>query len=330
MVRYIMRRLLLMIPTLFLVSVVSFIIIQLPPGDFLTVYTAELAASGAKVDTATLEALRETYGLDQPIYIQYWKWISRVIQGDFGRSFRWERPVAELVWERLALTLIVALFSLLFTWLIAIPVGILSAVRQYSWADYLATLLGFLGLAVPEFLLALILMVGAFLLLNQSVGGLFSPEYAEAPWSLGRVIDLFRHLWIPMIILGLGHATLFIRILRANLLDELRRPYVTTARAKGLTETQVLLRYPVRMALNPFVSTVGWRLPDMISGLTIVSIVLSLPTTGPMLLDALISQDMFLAGAFILLLSVMTLVGTLISDILLAWLDPRIRLQYEE
>jgi peptide/nickel transport system permease protein len=317
-----------MIPTLFLVSIVSFAIIQLPPGDFLTVYAAELASSGAQVDATTLESLRETYGLGQPVYIQYWKWISRVLQGDFGRSFRWDRPVKDLIWDRLLLTLIVAAISLIFTWVVAIPVGILSAVKQYSIADYVATFLGFLGLAVPEFLLALILMVGAFLLFNQSVGGLFSPEFLEAPWSFARVLDLLKHIWIPMIILGLGHATLFIRILRANLLDELRAPYVTAARAKGLAEHEVLIRYPVRMALNPFVSMVGWRLPDMISGLTIVSIVLSLPTVGPLLLDALISQDMFLAGAFILLLSVMTLFGTLISDILLAWLDPRIRLQY--
>ena len=310
-----------------LISFVAFAIIQLPPGDFLTTYAANLAQTGTQVSESTLANLRETYGLGQPIYVQYWKWITGMFRGDFGFSFEWQRPVSELIWDRLLLTLIIALMAMFLTWLIAIPIGILSAVKQYSIGDYVATFLGFLGVAIPDFLLALVLMTGAVLLFNQSVVGLFSPEYIEAPWSVARVIDMLKHVWIPLILLGLSQTAVNIRILRANLLDELHKPYVTTARAKGLAERTVLMRYPVRTALNPFVSLAGWRLPDLISSLVIVSVVLGIPTTGPLLLSALVSQDMYLAGALILFLSMLTVIGTLVSDLMLAWLDPRIRLQ---
>lgn len=327
MYKFVIRRVLLMIPTMILISFVAFAIIQLPPGDFLTTYAANLAQTGTQVSESTLANLRETYGLGQPIYVQYWKWITGMFRGDFGFSFEWQRPVSELIWDRLLLTLIIALMAMFLTWLIAIPIGILSAVKQYSIGDYVATFLGFLGVAIPDFLLALVLMTGAVLLFNQSVVGLFSPEYIEAPWSVARVIDMLKHVWIPLILLGLSQTAVNIRILRANLLDELHKPYVTTARAKGLAERTVLMRYPVRTALNPFVSLAGWRLPDLISSLVIVSVVLGIPTTGPLLLSALVSQDMYLAGALILFLSMLTVIGTLVSDLMLAWLDPRIRLQ---
>jgi peptide/nickel transport system permease protein len=326
MAQFIIRRLLLMIPTLFMVSLVSFIIIQLPPGDFLTSYMANLAASGETVQRDVVDALNARFGLDQPVYVQYFKWISNIItKGDFGQSFAWNAPVDSLLWGRMGLTVLLSVSTLLFTWFIAFPIGIYSAVRQYSIGDYVASFFGFLGLAVPDFLLALVLMYIAFKYLNQSVGGLFSPEYVNADWSPAKVLDLISHLWIPMAILGLSGTASLIRVMRANLLDELRKPYVRTARAKGLPEWKVILKYPVRVALNPFVSTAGWLLPALVSGSIIVAVVLSLPTSGPLLLSALQTQDMYLAGAFILLLSVLTMFGTLLSDIVLAWLDPRIR-----
>lgn len=326
MAQFIIRRLFLMIPTMFGVSIVAFIIIQLPPGDYLTSYIANIAASGETVETEVIDALNERFGLDQPIYVQYFKWITNIIfSGDFGQSFEWRLPVEDLIWGRLSLTLVISISTLLFTWVISFPIGIYSAVKQYSIGDYIATFFGFLGLATPNFLLALILMYLAFKYLNQSVGGLFSPDYVNAPWSLAKIVDFINHLWIPMIILGTAGAAGLIRVMRANLLDELHKPYVRTARAKGLPEWRVVLKYPVRVALNPFISTVGWLLPSLVSGSLIVAVVLSLPTTGPLLLRALTSQDMFLAGAFILLLSLLTLFGTLLSDIALAWLDPRIR-----
>jgi len=328
MLQYIARRLLLMIPTIIAISIVTFIIIQLPPGDYLTSLVANMALQGEDVDQAALEMLKQRYGLGQPVYVQYLKWVWGIIsRGDFGQSFEWNKPVTELIWERLALTFVLSLSTLLFTWIVAFPIGIYSAVRQYSLGDYVFTFLGFIGLATPNFLLALVLMYISFKYFNQSVGGLFSPEFVEAPWSWAKVVDLLKHLWIPMVILGTSGTAGLIRIMRANLLDELRKPYVVTARAKGLPERKLILKYPVRVALNPFVSTVGWTLPGLVSGSAIVSVVLSLPTTGPLLLRALMSQDMYLAGSFILMLSVLTVIGTLISDILLAWLDPRIRYQ---
>jgi peptide/nickel transport system permease protein len=285
-----------------------------------------MAATGETVDRAQLVALEQRYGLGQPIYVQYWKWISGILlRGDFGQSFEWNQPVNTLIWGRLALTFVLSLSTLLLTWLIAFPIGIYSAVRQYSLGDYVFTVIGYIGLAIPNFLLALVLMYIAFKYFNQSVGGLFSPEYVDAPWSVGKFVDMMNHMWIPVVIIGTAGTAGLIRIMRANLLDELHKPYVVTARAKGMPERRLLLKYPVRVALNPFVSTVGWTLPVLVSGAAIVSIVLSLPTAGPLLLRALMSQDMYLAGSFIMLLSTLTVIGTLISDILLAWLDPRIR-----
>ncbi len=326
MLAYITRRVLYMIPTLFAISVVAFIIIQLPPGDYLTTVVANMADQGETIDSAELAALKRRYGLDQPVYVQYWKWISgMVLRGDFGQSFSWNRPVNQLIWDRLGLTFILSLSTLVFVWAVAIPIGIYSAVRKYSPGDYVATFLGFIGLATPNFLLALVLMYVSFKYFGQSVGGLFSPDYVDAPWSWGKFTDLLAHLWIPMVVLGTAGTAGLIRTMRANLLDELGRPYVVTARAKGLAENRLLIKYPVRLAMNPFVSSLNDVLVQLVSGAAIVSIVLSLPTTGPMLLNALLAQDMYLAGSFIMLLSVLTVVGTLISDILLAWLDPRIR-----
>ena len=328
MVQFIIRRILVMIPTMFAVSIVAFIVIQLPPGDYLTSYVANLASSGEQVEEHVIAALNERFGLDQPIHVQYFKWITNIIfKGDFGQSFAWNVPVETLIWGRLGLTLLISVATLMFTWVIAFPIGIYSAVNKYSIGDYIATFFGFVGLAVPNFLLALVLMFIAFKYFNQSVGGLFSPDYVDAPWNIDKVLDLMAHLWIPMVILGTAGAASLIRIMRANLLDELHKPYVRTARAKGLPEWKVILKYPVRVALNPFISTAGWLLPTLVSGSIIVATVLSLPTTGPMLLSALTTQDMYLAGAFILLLSILTMVGTLVSDVLLAWLDPRIRFE---
>jgi peptide/nickel transport system permease protein len=327
MIGFIAKRLLLFIPTLFMISVVSFAIIQLPPGDFLTAYAANLAAQGETSNVEAIAQLRERYGLGAPFYVQYTKWVGNMLRGDFGQSLEWNKPVGELIGDRLLLTMVLALTTLLCTWAIAIPIGIYSAVRKYSIGDYIATFFGFLGLATPDFLFALLLMWLAFVYFSSSIGGLFSPEIGDAPWSLAKVWDLIKHMWLPILVLGSSSAGSLIRVMRNNLLDELHKPYVETARAKGMAETRLILKYPARVALNPFISTIGYALPNLISGSVIVSVVLSLPTVGPLLLRALVSQDMYLAGACIFLLSVLTLVGTLISDVLLAWLDPRIQLQ---
>jgi peptide/nickel transport system permease protein len=327
MLAYILRRLLIAIGTVWVISVIAFIIIQLPPGDYVTSYIAQLMATGTLVTQEEAENLRIQYGLNQPVYVQYAKWIWLVMQGNFGVSMEWKRPVTEVIGDRLLLTALLALAAVIFTWILSLPIGIYSAVRQYSVGDYAFTFLGFIGLAIPNFLLALVIMYFAFAYFGASVGGLFSTEYMDAPWSLARVLDLLKHLWIPALILGTAGTAQLIRIMRANLLDELRKPYVITARAKGLSETRAILKYPVRVALNPFVSTIGYTLPYLVSGSIIVSIVLSLPTVGPLLLKALIAQDMFLAGTIVLLLGIMTVIGTLISDILLVWVDPRIRLE---
>ena len=328
MLQFIVRRTLMMIPTLFAISIVTFIIIQLPPGDFFSTYISNMAAMGEAVDQTMVEKIKSDYGFDQPIYVQYVKWITKIVtQGDFGRSFQRGKPVADLIGERMWLTIALSLFALLITWVIAFPIGIYSAVRQYSIGDYIFTFIGFIGLAVPSFLLALVLMYVAFKYMGQSVGGLFSPEFSDAPWSIAKVGDLMNHLWIPTIIIAMEGTAGLIRVMRANLLDELHKPYYTTAKAKGLSEFHALMEYPVRVALNPWVSSIGWILPGLVSGATIISVVLNLPTTGPMQLEALLNQDMYLAGAFVLLLSTLTVVGTLLSDILLAYLDPRIRYQ---
>lgn len=326
MLDYILRRVLLMIPTLFVISIVSFIIIQLPPGDYLSTVVMNLTEQGQTVDNAQLEALKVQYGLGDSIAVQYAKWMSGILlRGDFGRSFSWNKPVSELIWGRVGLTFTLSLATMLFTWALAIPIGIYSAVKQYSIGDYTATFFGFIGLAIPNFLLALVLMYVGFKYFGQSVGGLFSPRFIDAPWSPAKLADLASHLWIPIIVLGTSGTASLIRILRANLLDELKRTYVLAIRSRGQKESTLLWRYPVRVALNPFVSTIGWALPQLISGATVTSIVLNLPTTGPLLLQALKSQDMYLAGSFILILSALTVIGTMLSDILLAIVDPRIR-----
>ncbi|MGL5114149.1 MAG: ABC transporter permease [Beijerinckiaceae bacterium] len=326
MLRYILKRIFWAIPTLVAISMVVFFIIQLPPGDYLTALLANMREAGENVDASQIEALRSSYGLDEPFIVQYWIWFSKIIfAGDFGTSFLYNRPVSTLLWERLGMTFLLAFSSMIFVWLIAFPIGIYSAVRKYSVGDYIFSFIGFLGLATPSFLIALVLMYYSFIWFGQSVGGLFSPEYVDAPWSWAKFVDFLAHAWIPIVILALGGTASLIRIMRANLLDELPKPYVVTARAKGLPENKVILRYPVRVALIPFVSKLGWELPDLISGATILGIVLSLPVTGPLLIEALLAQDMYLAGSFIFMKSVLTVVGTLVSDLLLAWLDPRIR-----
>jgi len=328
MLVYILKRLLYMVPTLFGMSLVSFLIIQLPPGDFLTSLTSAIADSGQALDQASIDRLTALYGLDQPFYVQYWNWISNIIfRGDFGWSFDWGQPVSRLLWDRMGVTIFVSALSLVLIWALAIPIGIYSAVRRYSIGDYVFTFLGFVGLAVPTFILALGLMYVSFTWFGLNVGGLFSPEYEQAPWSFAKFIDLLQHLWIPVVVIAISSTAALIRVMRANLSDELSKPYVVTARAKGLSEFTLIMRYPVRLALNPFVSTIGWVLPSLISGVTITAIVLNLPMAGPLLLRALVSQDMYLAGAFILIMSVLTLVGMLLSDILLAVLDPRVRYQ---
>lgn len=329
MLRFVGRRVLYMVPTLLLISVVSFAIIQLPPGDYLTSYVAGLQAQGVSVERAQLAALEARYGLNEPIYVQYWKWISGILfHLDFGFSFEWNLPVSRLLANTLPFTIILSLATIVFIWVVSVPIGLYSAVRQYSIGDYLATTVGFLGLAIPNFLLALVLMWIMFSVFGWSVGGLFSPEYEDAPWSLGRLVDLLAHLWIPVVVIGTAGTASLIRILRANLLDELRKPYVVAARARGVPERRLLVKYPVRVAMNPLFSTIGWILPSLISADVIVSTVLSLQTTGPLLLRSLLSQDMYLAGSIIMLGAVLTVIGTLVSDLALAWLDPRVRLRY--
>jgi peptide/nickel transport system permease protein len=325
MTRYIIRRVLGMIPTLIIISIISFILIQLPPGDIITSTLRELEQQGQPVSEEKIAALRAMYHLDDPMPIQYLRWIGGFLQGNMGYSIRYQQPVNRLVMERLGLTVLIAVASILFTWVLAMPAGIYSAVKQYSITDYTLTVLAFLGMATPSFVLALIMMYLGYEWFGISVGGLFSPEFVGAPWSLDRVTDLLKHIWVPMVILGLGGTAGMIRVLRANLLDELKKPYVVTARAKGLHPIRVILKYPVRIAISPFISTIGWMLPGLFSGSAIISVVLDLPTTGPLLLEALMSQDMYLAGSFIMVLSTLTVIGTLISDLLLVVVDPRIK-----
>jgi len=327
MFAYILRRIGIMIPTLFVISIISFIVIQLPPGDYLTSYAMGLAAQGETVREEEIANLRERYGLGQPVYVQYGKWIWGIVsRGDWGQSMEWQRPVKDLIWERMALTVVLSLVSLFVGWFIAIPLGVYSATHQYSVLDYIATFISFVGIGTPGFMIALVVMWIAMREFGLNVGGLFSEKYMLAPWTWDKVVDMLKHLWIPVLILALNGTAGGLRTTRANLLDELNKPYVETARSKGISEARVIWKYPVRVALNPFFSTVGWELAGLVSGSTLISVVLSLQTTGPMMLRALTSQDMYLAGSFLFLLSVLTVVGTLFSDILLAWVDPRIRM----
>lgn len=325
MTAYLIRRLLMLIPTLFIVSIISFLIMQAPPGDYLTAYIAQLTANGEQVDLDQIESLRATYGLDRPWYEQYWLWITGFVVGDFGVSFEWNLPVSDLIGQRLALTMFISMTTIMFTWIVAMAIGIYSAVYQYSILDYLFTTVGFLGLAVPNFMLALIFMYIAFQYFGISVGGLFSPDYVNAPWDWAKFVDLLQHIWIPVIVIGTAGTAGLIRIMRANLLDELKKPYVITAMAKGVPRWKAIFKYPVRVAINPLLSSVGWLLPAVISGDIIVSVVLSQQTIGPLYFRALLNQDMFLAGSILMFLAVLTVIGTLLSDLLLAWVDPRIR-----
>jgi peptide/nickel transport system permease protein len=326
MLRYVLRRMLAMIPTLLVISVLVFVIIQLPPGDYLESHIAELQSQGEAVDEQKIQFLREQYGLDRPLPEQYWYWLIGMLQGDFGYSFEYDLPVTEVVGDRLFLTVIIATATILFTWMIAFPIGIYSATHQYSWGDYGLSTLGFLGLATPNFLLALIMLYLANVYFGTSIGGLMDTEYIGEPWSMDKLVSILEHLWIPVIVIGTSGTAGMIRRLRANLLDELQKQYVTTGRAKGLPPGKLLRKYPLLIALNFFVADVGSLLPTVISGAEIVAVVMSLPTTGPILLSALQSQDMYLAGSFLMFLAMLTVFGVLISDIALAFLDPRIRL----
>lgn len=326
MTRFVMRRLLTLIPLLLAVSLMAFFIIQLPPGSFVDTYKQSLEAQGGRINERELAALAERYGLNEPFHVQYVKWMKNiVVHGDFGNSFMYQKPVSSILAERIPRTVAISLASMLVTWMIAVPLGIVSAMKQYSFFDYLFSFINFIGLAVPGFLLALIFMYGYFKLTGRVITGLYSPEFQGAAWSLAKFGDLLKNVWLPIVVLAISGTAGIMRVMRGTLLDELRRQYVTTARAKGLPERKLILKYPVRIAINPLVSTIGWLLPSLIGGEVVVSRVLNLPTVGPVLHQALLAQDMYLAGAIVLLLSVLTVIGTLLSDIALAWLDPRIR-----
>jgi peptide/nickel transport system permease protein len=327
MVRYLLRRLLYMIVILVLVSVVSFVVIQLPPGDYISSYVTQLTASGSEVSEQEIESLRQQYGLGLPWYEQYFKWILNMLKGNFGRSFLYDKPVLDLLIEHIPLTILLSLCTLVFTYAVAIPLGIYAATHQYSSVDYVIAIIGFAGLAIPNFLFALLLMVFLFQTFGLSIGGFFSPQYVKAAWSMGRFIDFLKHLPAPIIVIGTAGTAGIIRVMRGCLLDELKKQYVITARAKGVSEQKLLYKYPTRIALNPIVSTIGFVLPHIVSGVVIVSIVLNLPTVGPLLLQALLNQDMFLAGDIVMLLSFLTVIGMFLSDIVLALIDPRIRLE---
>ena len=331
MLGYILQRSLLAILTIWVLSVISWVVIELPPGDYVTIYVRELSSGGGDFsiadDGVIATGLREQYGLDSNTFVRYWKWIGRIIfEQDLGTSMEYGKPVSEVVGERLLMTFILALTTAVFAWGLAVPIGIYSAVRQHSPEDYVFTFIGFLGLAVPDFLLALWLMWVSFSYFGTSIGGLFSPEFINEPWSWARLQDLLEHLWIAAFVVGTAGTAALIRVMRANLLDELNKPYVITARAKGMKEWKMVMKYPVRVALNPLLSTLGYLLPFLISGAIIVSVVLNLPTEGPLLLRALLAEDMFISATIVMVLGVMTVLGTLLSDILLGLLDPRIRM----
>jgi peptide/nickel transport system permease protein len=326
MLGYIVQRLLIMVPTLIAISIIIFVIIQLPPGDYFSTYIAELQSQGEAVDLQKIAFLKAQYGFDKPVWEQYIYWVGGLLQGDLGYSFAYNLPVREVVGDRLFLTFVVSFATIVFTYIVAFPIGIYSATHQYSWSDHTLTFIGFLGLATPNFLLALVLLYLANVYFGLSIGGLMDERYLNAPWSMAKMLSVLSHLWIPVIVIGLSGTAGMIRRLRANLLDELQKQYVTTARAKGLSPFRTLMKYPLRMALNPFISDIGSLLPHIISGAAVVSVVLNLPTTGPMLLDALRGQDMYLAGSFLMFLATLTVIGMFVSDLALAALDPRIRL----
>jgi peptide/nickel transport system permease protein len=327
MFRFIITRLLLLPFLMLLFTVVVFILVEAPPGDFLTSYVAMLASSGSSMDAAQVEALKQQFGLDQPVYIQYLRWLESLAKGDLGMSLEYQRPNTELIGERMLVTVLLALFAFVITWIVAIPAGIYAAMHKNTALDYVFAVLNYVGVATPNFMLALILMWVCFSNFGLMITGLFSPQYTQAPWSLGRFIDLLKHIWLPAIVLGVAGTARLMRIMRANLLDELNKPYVVMARAKGMSEWGLVVKYPVRLAFSPIISTIGWYLPQLFSGSLIVATVMNLPNIGPLLLRSLIQQDMYLAGSILLIYCGLTIVGTLISDILLALFDPRIRME---
>jgi peptide/nickel transport system permease protein len=327
MLAYLIRRILIMVPTLIAISIVIFTIINLPPGNFFTTYIAQLQSQGEPADLARIQFMMHEYGFDRPLWQQYLYWVAGLLHGDLGYSFTYDLPVSKVVGDRLFLTFLVSFTTILFTYIVAFPIGVYSATHQYSWSDYGLTFLGFLGLATPSFLLALVLLYFANVYFGLSIGGLMDPQYINRPWTGGKILSVLEHLWIPVLVIGASGTAGMIRRLRANLLDELQKQYVVTARAKGLPPFRALIKYPLRMALNPFISDIGSLLPHVISGAAIVSVVMSLPTTGPMLLESLRSQDMYLAGSFLLFMAFLTVIGVFLSDLALAALDPRIRMQ---
>lgn len=327
MLRYILQRLLLIPVLLFLFSVMVFALVQAPPGDYLTSYIATLSSSGSSIDKEEILALEKQFGLDQPVYIQYFRWVQSLARGSLGLSLEYQRPNAELISERLGLTITLALFAFFFTWAIAVPLGIYSATHRNTLLDYLTTVINYIGVATPNFMLALILMWWAYSQFGLSITGLYSREFEQAPMSIAKIIDLLKHIWVPMIVIGVAGTARLTRIMRANLLDELDKPYMIAGRARGLSEWQLVMKYPVRMAINPLVSTIGWYLPELFSGSLIVATVMNLQNIGPLLLRSLINQDMYLAGSILMIYCFLAIIGTLISDILLAWLDPRIRME---
>jgi peptide/nickel transport system permease protein len=327
MLRYFLQRLLLIPVLLFMFSVMVFALVQAPPGDYLTSYIATLSASGSSLDDAQIKALEQQFGLDQPVHIQYLRWIQSLLRGKLGLSLEYQRPNIELISERLGLTLVLALSAFVFTWIVAIPLGIYSATHRNTVLDYLTTVLNYVGVATPNFMLALILMWWAYSQFGLSITGLFSREFEQAPWSFAKFVDLLKHIWVPMIVIGIAGTARLTRIMRANLLDELNKPYMISGRARGLSEWQLVMKYPVRLAINPLASTIGWYLPELFSGSLIVATVMNLQNIGPLLLRSLVNQDMYLAGSILLIYCFLAIVGTLISDLLLAWLDPRIRME---
>lgn len=330
MTKIILKRIMIAVPMLFLVSFVSFIIIQLPPGDILSAKIAAMEAMGDNVSMETIEALRSQYHLDRPILVRYVYWMGNFLTGDMGMSFEWNRSVSSLIGERFLLTVVIAVLTIIFTWLVAVPIGIYSALKQYSIGDYIFSSIGYIGMATPQFILALLMMYISLEYFGITPGGLFSPEYANAPWSFAKILDFLGHVWVPVVLVGAAGTAGMIRILRANLLDELKKPYVKTARMKGMKTWRLILKYPVRVAINPFVSSIGGLLPNIVSGSVIISIILGLPTTGSLLMPAILNQDMYLAGSMVLMLTTLSFIGTLVSDLLLLMLDPRIRYNSRE
>ncbi|MCP4402457.1 MAG: ABC transporter permease [bacterium] len=326
MLRFVVRRLVIMVPLLLFISVVTFIVIQLPPGDYLTTfYISNLRDSGLELDEAQVQSLVAQFGFDRPLHEQYFRWITNILRGNLGWSFQWNSSVNDVLAGRLPITIALSLVSLIFVWIIAIPIAVISATRQYSIFDYFFTFIGFIGIATPSFLLALVAVWVLYATTGYTVTGLFAKEFLDAPWSWAKLLNMLSNAWLPVLIVGVAGTAGLIRVLRATLLDELRKQYVVTARSKGLTERKLLFKYPIRIAMNPIFSTIGWLLPSLVSGQVIVAIVLNLQTVGPILLRATLAQDMYLAGSIVLILSTLTVIGTFISDLLLAWLDPRIR-----